>query len=126
MYWHKPQLRRSHVSEQIHSLACIVPTTSVPSFVKPNTSSHAWRKKGDICLSDLPHHLQNAFTTKLTPQLYELLGSISAWEQPEDNDIKKLWKNVFPQEQSLKLGTNDWLGTIVIKLVMWSCLVIQR
>jgi hypothetical protein len=77
-----------------------------------------WRKKGDIRLSDLPLHLQSDFTTKLTPRLYELLGALAAWEQPADNDIKDLWKDVFPQEQSLDFGTKD--GIIVIKLVMCS------
>ena len=112
-----------NVSEQIHSLARIVPTTLVPSFVKPNASSraaaaHAWRKKGDIHLGDLPRHLQSDFTTKLTPRLYELLGTLSAWEQPADDDIQELWMNVFPQERSLDFGSKD--GIIVIKLVTCS------
>ena len=62
---------------------------------------------------------------KLMPQLYELLGTILAWEQPEDDDIKKLWEGVFPQEQSLELVANAWLRTIVIKLVTYSLPVIQ-
>lgn len=103
-------------------MARVVPTTSVPSFVKPNTSSHAtaahaWRK-GDIRLSDLPRHLQSDFTTKLTPRLYELLGTISAWEQPTDDDIQGLWVNIFPKERSLDFGSKD--GIIVMKLVMCS------
>lgn len=110
---------------QIHSLAFIVLTTLVPSFMKPNPTYQAWQEKGDICLSNLHQCLQIAFTMKLMPQLYELLGTILAWEQPEDDDIKKLWEGVFPQEQSLELVANDWLRTIVIKLVTYSLPVIQ-
>ena len=77
-----------------------------------------WRKKGDIRLTDLPRHLQSDFTAKLTPRLYEFLGTLSAWEQPTEDDIKGLWKSVFPQEQCLDFGTKD--SKIVIKLVMCS------
>ena len=105
---------------QFHALARIVPTTSVPTFVKPSTSSHAaashvWRKKGDIRLSDLPHHLQVNFADKFTPHLYELFGTLSAWEQPTENDIGRLWKKIFPHERSLNFGTSE--GAIVLKLV---------
>ena len=55
---------------------------------------------------------------KLTPQLYELLGTISAWEQPTDDDIQGLWVNIFPKERSLDFGSKD--GIIVMKLVMCS------
>ncbi|KAF8268516.1 hypothetical protein EI94DRAFT_1577446, partial [Lactarius quietus] len=105
---------------QIHTLACIVPTTLVTTFIKPSTSSHAaashvWHKKGNICFSDLCHHLQADFTKKFTPCLYELFGTLSVWEQPTNNDILRLWKNVFPYEQSLNFGMRK--GTIVLKLI---------
>ena len=105
---------------QIHALARIVTTTSVPTFIKPSASSHAaashvWRKKGDIRLSDLPHHLQADFADKFTPHLYELFGTLSAWEQPTENDIWMLWKKIFPRESSLDFGTT--MGVIVLKLV---------
>jgi hypothetical protein len=73
------------------------------------------RKKGDIRLSDLPPRLQIPFTEKFTPRLYELFGTLSAWEQPSNSDIQTLWKDVFPQEQSLTFETRE--ETIVIKLV---------
>ena len=100
---------------QIHALACIVPTSSVPAFIKPSTSSHVWCKKGDICLSDLSHHLQADFADKFTPRLYEVFGTLSAWEQPTENDIRTLWKKIFPHESSLNFGTSK--GVIILKLV---------
>jgi hypothetical protein len=77
-----------------------------------------WQKKGDIHHSDLPRHLQSDFTTKLTPRLYELLGTLSAWEQLADDDIQGLWMCVFPQEQPLDFGSKDRI--IVLKLVTCS------
>jgi hypothetical protein len=108
---------------QIRPLARIVPTTSVSTFIKPSTSSHAaeahmWRKKGDIRLNDLPTHIQSRFTTTFAPYLYEHFGTLAAWEQPTNADIQGLWTNVFPQERSLNPRTKE--GTIVNKLVMCS------
>ena len=58
-------LTHSIVSEQIHSLACIIPTTSVTSFPSSHTSTQTWKTwKGDIHLINLPCHLQSDFTTK--------------------------------------------------------------
>ena len=113
-------LTHSIVSKQIHSLAHIVPTTSVPSFITSSHTSAQMQKtwKGDIRLIDLPCHLQSNFTTKFTPQLYELLGTLSAWEQPTDVNIEVLWKTVFPQEQRPNFGMMD--GQIIMKLVMCS------
>jgi hypothetical protein len=73
-----------------------------------------WRKKGDIRLSDLSPHLQTRFSDIFMPRLYELFGTLSAWEQPSDSDIQRLWRAVFPREQS-PFGTRK--GIIVIKLV---------
>ena len=112
-------LTHSIVSEQIHSLAHIVPTTSVTGFTSSHTSAQTQKtQKGDIRLINLPHHLQSNFTTKFTPRLYEFLGTLSAWEQPMDIDIKVLWKSIFPQEQRPDFGMMD--GQIIMKLVMCS------
>ena len=110
-------LTHSIVSEQIHSLARIVPTTSVTGFTSSHASTQMWKTwKGDIHLINLPCHLQSDFTTKFTPQFYEFLGTLSAWEQPKDIDIKVLWKSVFPQEQRPNFGMMD--RQIIMKLVM--------
>jgi len=77
-----------------------------------------WRKKGDIRLSDLPVHIQSRFTLTFTPRLYDLFGTLVAWEQPTDADIQRLWTDVFPQEQCLDSKTLE--GTIVMKLVTCS------
>ncbi|KAJ3506852.1 hypothetical protein NLJ89_g6637 [Agrocybe chaxingu] len=102
----------------IHSLARIVPTTSVATFINPNASSQvaqARRKKGDIRLTHLPVRLQTDFTDKFTPRLFELFGTLNAWEQPKESDLSKLWKSVFPNEQNLNLTTSE--GTVILKLV---------
>ncbi|KAH8981900.1 hypothetical protein EDB83DRAFT_2241732 [Lactarius deliciosus] len=99
-------------------LTRVISTTSVPTFIKPVTSSLValmWRKKGDIRLSHLSAHLQTTFVEDFTPRLYELFGSLTAWEQPLGAVLQRLWKRVFPHEKGLDFQTGD--GVVVLKLI---------
>ncbi|KAH9011186.1 hypothetical protein EDB83DRAFT_2234137 [Lactarius deliciosus] len=99
-------------------LTRVISTTSVPTFIKPLTSSLVAltrRKKGDIRLSHLSAHLQTTFVEDFTPRLYELFGSLTAWEQPLGAVLQRLWKRVFPHEKGLDFQTGD--GVVVLKLI---------
>ncbi|KAH9013536.1 hypothetical protein EDB85DRAFT_1874808 [Lactarius pseudohatsudake] len=99
-------------------LTRVISTTSVPTFIKPVTSSLVAltrRKKGDIRLGHLSTHLQTTFIEDFTPRLYDLFGTLKAWEQPTGADLQRLWKRVFPHEKGLDFETGD--GVIVLKLI---------
>jgi hypothetical protein len=105
---------------QVISLAKIVPTTSVSTFVTPTASSQiaaarTFRKKEAIRLSHLPTHLQSGFDTLFGPRLREAFGFTRAWEQPTDAELSRLWSAAFPQERPLDFGTQE--GLVVKKLV---------
>ncbi|KAH9037117.1 hypothetical protein EDB85DRAFT_1888573 [Lactarius pseudohatsudake] len=100
------------------TLTRVISTTSVPTFIKPVTSSLVAltrRKKGDIRLGHLSTHLQTTFIEDFTPRLYDLFGTLKAWEQPTGADLQRLWKRVFPHEKGLDFQTGD--GVIVLKLI---------
>ncbi|KAH9032121.1 hypothetical protein EDB85DRAFT_2145677 [Lactarius pseudohatsudake] len=102
----------------IDQLTRVISTTSVPTFIKPVTSSLVAltrRKKGDIRLGHLSTHLQTTFIEDFTPRLYDLFGTLKAWEQPTGADLQRLWKRVFPHEKGLDFETGD--GVIVLKLI---------
>ncbi|EDR01212.1 uncharacterized protein LACBIDRAFT_312310 [Laccaria bicolor S238N-H82] len=101
---------------QYKSLATIVPTTSVPSFVPPSPSRHQFdKKKEDIRLSDLPQHLQRNFDGVFSPRLREYLGfSQTPWDVPTKTSINDLWKQAFP---SVPLLEDAHLYHIVSKLI---------
>ena len=100
------------------TIARIVPTTSVPTFITPPTSAQGAQirpRKSEIRLSDLPSHLHSRFINELTPRLYELFGINRAWEQPKLSDIQKIWRDVFPKERDITPQSVE--GMIVLKLV---------
>ncbi|KAF8262288.1 hypothetical protein EI94DRAFT_1809022 [Lactarius quietus] len=80
----------------VDSIAHIVPTTSVPTFIKPSMSA------------------QSHFINEVTPHIFELFGIINAWEQPSLADLQKIWKDVFPKECNLSSQTTE--GVIALKL----------
>ncbi|KAF8260028.1 hypothetical protein EI94DRAFT_1812274 [Lactarius quietus] len=103
-------LRSMTESTTVDSIACIVPTTSVPRFIKPSTSAQVvqmWLKKGDIRLTDLPSHLQSRFINEVTPHIFKLFEIINAWEQPSLADLQKIWRDVFPEEHILSLQMTE-------------------
>jgi hypothetical protein len=102
----------------VDSIARIIPTSSVPTFIKPSMSAQVAQmqlNKGDIQLTDLPSHLQSDFINEVTPCVFELFGIINAWEQPTLADLQKIWKDVFPEECNLSLQTTK--GVVALKLV---------
>jgi hypothetical protein len=106
---------------QICSLAKIVPTTSVPTFIKPKASTQVVssnQRWEDIQITHLPSHLQLKFNTHFTPCLIETFGYTLPWEQPTDDEFIALWAQVFPQEPALDF--NIRLGAIIKKLVCMS------
>ncbi|KAH9008038.1 hypothetical protein EDB83DRAFT_2532246 [Lactarius deliciosus] len=121
----RPSTPKSHYVGGSHGLKLrdgmltrVISMTSVPTFIKLVTSSLValmWRKKGDIQLSHLSAHLQTTFVEDFTPHLYELFGSLTAWEQPLGAVLQRLWKRVFPHEKGLNFQTGD--GVIVLKLI---------
>ncbi|KAF8809161.1 hypothetical protein BYT27DRAFT_7095101, partial [Phlegmacium glaucopus] len=101
----------------IRSLAKIVPTTSVPTFIEPRASTQvvsSRERREDIRVTHLPSHLQHRFNTHFTPRLVEAFGYGLPWEQPTDDEFIALWAQVFPQEPVLDFGIRS--GTIVKKL----------
>ncbi|KIJ99632.1 hypothetical protein K443DRAFT_163080 [Laccaria amethystina LaAM-08-1] len=111
----KASLRYGTKNTQYKSLATIVPTTSVPSFVPPSASRHQFKKKEDVRLSDLPQHLQHNFDAIFSPRLREYLGSSQTpWDVPTKTTINDLWKKVFP---SVPLLEDAHLYHIVSKLI---------
>ncbi|KAJ3513243.1 hypothetical protein NLJ89_g3055 [Agrocybe chaxingu] len=103
---------------RVRSLARIVPTTSVSTFIKPNASSAAARnrlKKSEVWLSHLPTHLQSQFSKVFTPRLHEAFGVVVAWEQLKEDKLIRLWSDIFPKEKTLNFKTD--LGFIVQKLI---------
>ncbi|KAN0128322.1 hypothetical protein V8E53_005857 [Lactarius tabidus] len=117
-----PNVLKSHYSRSrsttVDTIARIVPTTSVPAFIKPSTSAQLaqmWLKKGNIRLSDLPSHLQTHFIHQVTPHVYELFGINSAWEQPKLADLQDIWRDVFHEEHNLSSQTIE--GIVALKLI---------
>ena len=103
---------------QIRSLAKIVPTTSVPTFIEPKASTQvvsSREKREDIRITHLPSHLHYKFNTHFTPRLIEAFGYTLPWEQPTDDEFVALWAEVFPQEPVLDFTIRS--GVIVKKLV---------
>lgn len=104
----------------MRSLAKIVPTTSVPSFVPPTRCDSLFPKKKEaIRLSDLPSHLQRGFENTFSVRLRELFGYTTPWEQPEDEAIMKIWLEAFPETM---LDDDAWLKAVVYKLVSFNFL----
>ncbi|KAF9530755.1 hypothetical protein CPB83DRAFT_762607, partial [Crepidotus variabilis] len=93
------------------TIARIIPTTSIPSFVAPGTR----KKKQDIKKTDLPPQLQAAFSSSFVPRLRLLLGRAKPWDSPTANDLKSAWSSVFPGEVPLDLQSDT--GKIVKKLI---------
>jgi len=106
---------------QIRSLAKIVPTTSVPTFIEPKASTQvasSHERREYIRITHLPSCLQHGFNTCFTPRLIEVFGYGLPWEQPTDDELIALWAQVFPQEPALDFGIRS--GAIVKKLVSLS------
>ncbi|KAJ3510665.1 hypothetical protein NLJ89_g4544 [Agrocybe chaxingu] len=100
--------------QAVHSLAKIVPTTSVPTFASP--AQVLPRAKEKIRRGHLPAHLVTPFDEVLAPRLHMIFGTTAPWEAPTYQDIQTAWDTVFPEETELQLrGTA--LGVIVQKLV---------
>ncbi|KJA18818.1 hypothetical protein HYPSUDRAFT_117519, partial [Hypholoma sublateritium FD-334 SS-4] len=88
---------------QVRSLAKVVPTTSVGTFIHPSTSlnvSNARLKKEQIRLSHLPTHLQAAFDTIFVPRAREVFGYSMPWGTPDLDELKQVWINTFPDEDA--------------------------
>ena len=105
----------------MRTLAHVVPTTSVPTFIGLGASSqaavsHMWHKKGQIHHLDLPPYLKTPFLESFTPHLFELFGTLPAWEKPPEADLLQLWWKVFPNEQHIDFHQSD-VGKIALKLV---------
>ena len=102
---------------QIKSMAKIAPTTaaSVVGFIPSQNSRSRSRgplKKDKIQLSHLPPEIHQTFRTVFTPRLREKFGNSPPWESPSEDDICKLWSQIF--NNALKDGEMEF---VVFKLV---------
>ncbi|KAF8239073.1 hypothetical protein L208DRAFT_1239837 [Tricholoma matsutake] len=99
---------------QIHSIAKIVPTTSIPELVKK--CKHGKQlKKEDIKLSSLPSDLQTVFCSKFIPHLYNLISTIRSWEQPTEDQVVSVWDEAITD---YSLGNDADLKRIVVTLIL--------
>ncbi|KAI9453315.1 hypothetical protein BJY52DRAFT_1225666 [Lactarius psammicola] len=98
------------------SYARIIPTTSipVPAFAPPPLDLP--RAKEKIRLGHLPTHLVLPFDTIFAPHLRTIFRKTAPWETPADEDIKRAWAIIFPEERALEFHTP--LGVIIQKLVL--------
>ncbi|CAA7264659.1 unnamed protein product [Cyclocybe aegerita] len=100
--------------QQVHSLAKIIPTMSIPTFALP--AKDLPQAKEQIRMAHLPAQLMVPFEEILVPRLHVIFGVTASWESPSNNEIQKAWKASFPQEKPLEFHTP--LGVIVKKLVL--------
>ncbi|KAF8220375.1 hypothetical protein L208DRAFT_1334068 [Tricholoma matsutake] len=98
---------------QIHSIAKIVPTMSVPELVKKREPGE-WLKKEDIKLSSLPLDLEMGFRSKFIPHLCDLVGTIRPWEQPTEDQVIIIWNKVITDHS---IANDAKLKKVVVTLV---------
>ncbi|KAF8219553.1 hypothetical protein L208DRAFT_1339243, partial [Tricholoma matsutake] len=100
---------------QIKLMAKIIPTTSVVGFI-PSSSRSCSRgplKKDKVQLSHLPLEIQQNYQTIFTPWLWEMFGGTQPWESPSEDNIHKLWSQIFDNGPAL----SQKMEFIVFKLV---------
>ncbi|KAF8953423.1 hypothetical protein BDZ97DRAFT_2065642 [Flammula alnicola] len=86
---------QSSTGTRIRSLAKVVPTTTVTTFIKPSISSQVANsrlKKEQIRLSHLPTHLQAAFDN--------VFGYTAPWATPDIDDLTSSWSDSFLLEDA--------------------------
>ncbi|KAH9484632.1 hypothetical protein JR316_0004114 [Psilocybe cubensis] len=95
------------------SLAKVEATTSVPTYIPSALLDGRLKRKQEIRAKvDLPSELRLSYDEKFSPMLRELIGIISPWERPSEQQILDVWHKVFPD-----VPLEGWLKTVVTKLV---------
>ena len=100
-------------------MAKIIPASVVgfiPSSSRSRSRGHL--KKDKIQLSHLPLEIQQSYRTIFTPRLRELFGSTQPWESPSEDDIRKLWSQIFDNA-----ALDQEMEFVVFKLVSFSFMV---
>ncbi|KAH9475670.1 hypothetical protein JR316_0011229 [Psilocybe cubensis] len=102
-----------HPGSTGRSLAKVVATTSVPTYISPASLDARLKRKQEIRAKvDLPSELRLSYDEQFSPMLRELIGIINPWERPSEQQILDLWHKVFPE-----VPLEGWLKTVVTKLV---------
>jgi hypothetical protein len=75
-------------------------------------------KKKDITTGSLPQEYRNLFAERYVPLIRDLTGTLSPWEHPDADDIRRVFYSVF-QPQSQLIGDFFTIVSKLVRPVLW-------